>query len=57
MRQERDEEKQCRKDLHNQTKLLKDKLRGLQMQRVGPCIQSTLKKLLTHFPSTSWTVQ
>ena len=39
MRQAREEEKQRRKDAHNHTKLLKDKLRGLQQQRVGLRIQ------------------
>ena len=41
MRLAREEEKQRRKDAHNQTKLLKDKLRGLQQQRVGLRIQGT----------------
>jgi hypothetical protein len=39
MRQAREEEKQRRKDAHNHTKLLKDKLRGLQQQRVGLRVQ------------------
>lgn len=41
MRQAREEEKQRRKDAHNHTKLLKDKLRGLQQQRVGLRFQGT----------------
>jgi len=52
MRQAREEEKQRRKDAHNHTKLLKDKLRGLQQQRVG-LRPGYLDKSLTLLPSTS----
>ena len=57
MRQVREEEKQRRKDSRSYAKLLKDKLRDLQQQRVGPRIQGNLDKLLTSFRSTSWTVR
>ena len=53
MRQAREEEKQRRKDAHSGTKLLKDKLRGLQQQRVGLRIQGNLDRLLTSFYSMS----